>query len=91
MLFKGSLQDILRKQGLHNHEPNLCCHLETLCRAAPLAKNERMKIWTDRFKQLHPHELYLIGVRANIVEPKNVLISEENHSGLYRRSLIHCH
>lgn len=44
--------------------------------------NERKKWWTDRFKQLHPHELYLIGVRANIVEPKNVLISEENQYGL---------
>lgn len=54
----------------------------TVCRAASLAMDERMKLWTDRFKQLHPHELYLIGVRANIVEPKNVLISMENHSGL---------
>lgn len=44
--------------------------------------NERMKLWTDRFKQLRPHELYLTGVGANIVEPQNVLISEENHSGL---------
>lgn len=36
---------------------------------------------TDRFKQLHPHELYLIGVTGNVVEPKNALIYEENHSG----------
>lgn len=49
--------------------------------------NERMKLWTDRFKQLHPHELYLIAVRANIVEPKNVPISEESHSGL--RYIMH--
>lgn len=44
--------------------------------------NERTKVWTDRFKQLHPRELQLIGVRANIVEPKDALISEENGSGL---------
>ena len=44
--------------------------------------NEGTKLWTDRFKQLHPHELHLIRVRANIVEPKDVLISEENDSGL---------
>lgn len=60
----------------------MCCHVEALCRSASLAMNERMKLWTDRFKQLRPHELYLIGVGANIVEPQNVLISEENHSGL---------
>lgn len=60
----------------------MCCHLETLCRAASLAMNERTKVWTDRFKQLHPRELQLIGVRANIVEPKDALISEENGSGL---------
>lgn len=60
----------------------MCCHLETLCGAASLAMNEGTKLWTDRFKQLHPHELHLIRVRANIVEPKDVLISEENDSGL---------
>lgn len=76
------LGDNLRKQSPHNREPNLCCHLETLCRAASPAMNERVKVWTDRFKQLHPHEPCLIGVRANTVEPKNVLPSEENHSGL---------
>lgn len=72
----------LGKRGPHNREPNLCCHLETVCRAASLAMKERMKLWTDRFKQLHPRERRLIGVSANIVEPKDVLISEENLSGL---------
>lgn len=72
----------LWEQGLHIRKPNLCCHLETLRRAASLAMTERTALWADIFKQLHPHVLYLIGVRANIVEPKNVVISEENHPRL---------
>ena len=63
-----------------NQGPNLCCHLETLRGAASLAMNERMNLWADIFKQLHPHELYLIRVRANIVE--DVLICKQNQSGL---------
>lgn len=74
----------LGRQAPCNREPNLCCHVETLCSAASLAMDEKRKLWTDIFEQLHPHELYLIGVRANIVEPKDVLISEENHSGFQR-------
>lgn len=34
----------------------------------------RTKLWDDRFKQLHPHEPYLIWVRANIAEAKDVLM-----------------
>lgn len=39
-------------------------------------------MWTNTFKQSHPQDIYVIGVRPNIVEPKNVLISDEILCGL---------
>lgn len=54
----------------YNQEPNLCCHLWTLCRTLLLVVKERKKLWPDRFKRLHPRELWLIKARANIVETK---------------------
>lgn len=41
-----------------------------------------MKMWTNTFKQSHPQDFYVIGVRPSIVEPKNLLISDEILSGL---------
>lgn len=39
-------------------------------------------MWTNTFKQSHPQDFYVIGARPNIVEPKNVLTSDEILSGL---------
>lgn len=94
LLFKVSLGHILRKQGWHNQEPNLCCHLERLSSgAASLPEKDGMKLWTNTFKQSHPQDFYVIGVRANIVEPKKCAYIRWNSLWvlLQRRPLIHCH
>lgn len=39
-------------------------------------------MWTNTFKQSHPQDFYVMGARPNIVEPKNVLTSDEILSGL---------